>query len=56
MLDTWDRVYIKQSWRAVWWNLGRLALGHIGIIFIIYIYIYINEGEREREREIKEDI
>ena len=31
----------KQSWRAVWWILGRLTLGHAGIIFIIYIYIYI---------------
>ena len=25
----------EQSWRAIWWNLGRLAGGHAGIIFIL---------------------
>ena len=32
---------LEQSLRAIWWNLGRLPLGHVGIIFVIYIYIYI---------------
>ena len=32
----WFNLYIyNQSWRAVWLNLGRLTLGHVGIIFII---------------------
>ena len=40
-------IWPEQSWRAVWWSLGRLALGHAGIIFThththTHIYIYIS--------------
>ena len=24
------------TWRVIWWNLGRLTHGHVGIIFLIY--------------------
>ena len=36
----------EQSRGAVWWNLGRLAPDHVGIIFIEYIVdivCYIHE-------------
>ena len=31
-----------RSWRAVWWNLGKLALGHVGIIFILFALFHVS--------------
>ena len=30
--------WLVQYWRTIWWNLGRLALCHVGIILNIYSY------------------